>query len=206
MRLHGRPVHVIRYDDLNTMEGTSIVIHISTDTDNGNGISIKYNHISIQRLAPDGAYAALGHNDGSVNLWDLKHLRKIPMSGNCAAVACTAVMFNREYAAAGTDKKITIWNLVDGVQSAVLTGPVANMTYATFSPDGRFAYAATDDDFVHYWDLASGYTHNVIKRFPLYKQQLVVSLDGQYLRCNESVRNEVIAYNRDNSIALSDYE
>ena len=107
-------------------------------------------------LAPDGRRLALGREDGSVALLDLRTGQLRTASGRHAA-AVTAMSFTpdgRTLVSAGDDRRLIVWDVDAAAQRETLEGHGGRITEVAIAPDGRTLYSASRDQSVIAWDLA----------------------------------------------------
>jgi WD40 repeat protein len=120
--------------------------------------------VTTAQLSLDGSLLAMGHDEGTVGLWNLKdpaHPRlldtdlRMPVEG---AQVLSLSSNHRMLAAAGQDGTIRLW-AADGTDWTVvdvLSGPTSAVTSLIFASDGRYLAAGTNNGHVHLWNLSDG--------------------------------------------------
>lgn len=115
-------------------------------------------------LTPDGATLAVGREDGSVRLWDVRDPARAvpvgePLAGGGELVEQLAVNADgTRLAVSGDDRAVRLFDITD--PRAPVTGPVltgaGNYVFASaFSPDGRLLAASSADTRTYLWDVAA---------------------------------------------------
>lgn len=107
-------------------------------------------------LAPDGRRAALGEEDGSVAILDLRTGAKRTLSGRHEK-RVTRLAFSadgRTLVTTADDSQILVWDLRDGTVRETLTGHSGRILSLEVSPDGRTLYTSGLDRRIIVWDIA----------------------------------------------------
>ena len=119
-------------------------------------ISGRLGPISSIAVSPNGRFALLGSNDGTVHVSELVNSGKSsPVRGkHLQAVLGVAFSPDGRLALSGSaDRNAVLWDIVTGKLLHVLKGHTDRVTSVAFSPDGtRFATGSADRT-VHVWDV-----------------------------------------------------
>jgi WD40 repeat protein/DNA-binding SARP family transcriptional activator len=110
----------------------------------------------VSAVSRDGHFAALGRDDGSVQLVDLLTGRARTASGRHDAPVQGAAFTadGRTLVTAGDDAKVMVWDVAAATATAAFEGHAGRVTSVAVSPDGRTAYTASLDGTVIAWDLS----------------------------------------------------
>ncbi len=111
---------------------------------------------STNGLSPDGRSAALGHEDGSVVVLDLRtgKLRTLAGRHEDRVQGVEFTPDGRTLASRGDDGRILIWNLRSGTVRETLTGHAGPITRLLVGDDGRTLYTGGVDNRIIDWDIA----------------------------------------------------
>lgn len=83
--------------------------------------------------------------------------RVLALAGHADYVSGVAVTPDgRRLVSASGDRKLKVWDLATGQETATLTGHEDWISAMTVTPDGRRAVSATDDHTLKVWDLQTG--------------------------------------------------
>jgi RNA polymerase sigma factor (sigma-70 family) len=123
----------------------------------------------------------------SVQIWDLttnQRLRTLAVPGG-AAVRAALSPDGKTVAAAGGQEgyRLRLWDADTGRERCPLEGHEAPVRFLAFTPDGKGAVTAAEDDTVRLWDIA---TARVVRTLPVYSRYrggcaLALSPDGRIL-------------------------
>ncbi len=108
-------------------------------------------------LSPDGRRAALGGEDGSVALLDLRTGKLRTAGGPARRTLCRSsrsAPTGRTLASTGDDGRVLIWDLRRGDVRETLTGHSGRITSLSVSDDGRTLYTTGLDSRIIVWDIA----------------------------------------------------
>jgi serine/threonine-protein kinase len=124
------------------------------DADTGNELSSFDIGASGQGLAvtPDGSRFLVGCADKTIRLWDIaekREVRQMPLSGIAYRIT---VSRDGRWAGFGNDRRVQFWNLQNGADKSI-SGPGAIVDQVSFTRDGRFAVAASNDRSVYICDV-----------------------------------------------------
>jgi WD40 repeat protein/class 3 adenylate cyclase len=107
-------------------------------------------------LSPDGRIAALGGNNGSVAILDLRTGNRRTLAGRhedrVRALAFSAD--GRTLATTAGDGRVLVWDLRQGKVRETLTGHTGAVNLLAFSDDGHTLYSAGLDGRIIVWDIA----------------------------------------------------
>jgi WD40 repeat protein/DNA-binding SARP family transcriptional activator len=107
-------------------------------------------------VSPDGRVAALGSDDGSLRLLDLRTGDVRTASGRHDASISDAEFTpdGHTVVTVGDDAKVIVWNVAGARASETFEGHAGQIGRVALSPDARTAYSASLDGSVIAWDLA----------------------------------------------------
>ena len=106
-------------------------------------------------LAPDGRHAALGGEDGSVRILDLRTGRARTLSGRHED-RVQGLEFSgdgRTLATKSDDGRVLVWDVRSGTVRETLTGHTGAIPSIVASADGRTLYTGGLDDRIIVWDI-----------------------------------------------------
>lgn len=115
-------------------------------------------------LTPDGATLAVGRQDGSVRLWDVRdpaaaRMLGEPLPGGGELVEQLTISADgTRLAVSADDELVRLFDISDPrapVAQAVLTGAQNYVFASAFSPDGRLLAASSADTRTYLWDVSS---------------------------------------------------
>ncbi len=159
---------------------------------NYSGLSMELRHAAYQVdsavFSPDGKYVAAGSYDKSFRLWDIRTGRLVRIFERASSrligvVTAVAVSSDGKYALSGSrNSEIYLWNIDTGEKIFTLqesSAFVMRVTYVTFTPDNRFALAATNN-ILKLWNISTG---KEVKSFEYSRgnTSAALSLDGRYV-------------------------
>ncbi|HZC13294.1 MAG TPA: WD40 repeat domain-containing protein, partial [Thermoleophilaceae bacterium] len=106
--------------------------------------------------SPDGRAFALGSEDGTVRVLDLRSGRVRPFSGRHRAGvgSMTFTPDGRTLLSADGDGRVIVWDAATGEMSEQLSGHRGEVYGLAVSPDGSTLYSSGDDARTIVWDLA----------------------------------------------------
>jgi WD40 repeat protein/serine/threonine protein kinase len=115
------------------------------------------------RLSPDGAHAVLASRRRTVQAWDIREGRRLPMSVKDGPASIFSVAFSPDgqlmLAAVGNTKgfgdHVAIWNAQTG-EKAVPDLPHAGTLRMALSPDGGKLLTVSDDRTAMIWEVRTG--------------------------------------------------
>ncbi|MCE9603506.1 MAG: hypothetical protein K8U03_01235 [Planctomycetia bacterium] len=128
---------------------------------------------SVSFLAPDERTLVVGWSDGQAAIESLRLNWSIPAAvGPAPTGSLTSVAFTPDGASlltGGTDKKVQLWNALDGKLLRPFAGPTDVVTSIAISADGTKVFAGGVDKAVRVWNFAdaaliSTLTHPVAVR------------------------------------------
>jgi WD40 repeat protein len=127
------------------------------------GATVAASPAPIRRLAvsPDERLLALGHEDGTIVVWDLRARRALQtLSGHDLAVFGVAFVprtTGARLVSVGGDSLIKVWNPEAGGQPLFSPPGAAGAVYAVaVRPDGRQIATGGESGLVHTWDADTG--------------------------------------------------
>ncbi len=117
--------------------------------------------ITSVAYVPNSNLVAAASDDGTVRIWDSKHLdgpavRTLGRAGSTAVLALAVSPDGTRIVSVDGGHVIRIWRVADGQLERQIEGPSTTMSAVTFSPDGHLIAAAAADATVHVWDAKSG--------------------------------------------------
>jgi WD40 repeat protein/class 3 adenylate cyclase/tRNA A-37 threonylcarbamoyl transferase component Bud32 len=117
-------------------------------------------------LSPDGRRAALGGEDGSVSLLDLRTGRRRQLKERHQAQVQDLAFSadGRTLATTGDDARLLVWDLDRASVRETLTGHSGRVRNLRVSTDGRTLYTAGFDSRIIAWDIAG--TRRLAQPFP----------------------------------------
>jgi WD40 repeat protein len=107
-------------------------------------------------VSPDGRLAALGRQDGSVRLLDLRTGTTRTLAGHHDASVQSAVFTadGRAVVTGGDDGTVIVHGVAEGGTAQTFRGHAGRVTAVAVAPDDRTAYSASLDGAVIAWDLS----------------------------------------------------
>jgi DNA-binding SARP family transcriptional activator/WD40 repeat protein/energy-coupling factor transporter ATP-binding protein EcfA2 len=111
---------------------------------------------SASAVTPDARLAALGRDDGSVRLLDLRsgHVRIASGRHDAAVQHALFSPDGRTLVTAGDDAKVIVWDVATASVRETFEGHAGKVTETALTPDGRTAFSVSLDGTVIAWDLA----------------------------------------------------
>jgi WD40 repeat protein len=114
--------------------------------------------VSSIALSPNGALLAAGQGDGSIDVWDMAHMRLLgpPLRGTVAAVQSLAFSHDgKSLASGGLDHTIRLWDVARlqplGPPLTGHTGPISGLS---FSRTGATLASGSGDGTIRLWDFS----------------------------------------------------
>lgn len=106
-------------------------------------------------ISPDGRFAALGRDDGSIRLVDLRTGKiRTPSARHDGSVQGAAFTADgKTLVTVGDDAKVIVWDVAGARPREIFTGQGGRIAGVALAPDGRTAYSASFDGTVVAWDL-----------------------------------------------------
>jgi eukaryotic-like serine/threonine-protein kinase len=108
-------------------------------------------------FSPNGAWLALGHEDGTIDLWDTS-TRKVTVTLRGHSGWINSVAFSPDgerLVSAGQDKTVRVWDIATGQEVRVFANQRSDGRQVGFSPDprgSRLAMAASGSAHFKMWD------------------------------------------------------
>jgi WD40 repeat protein len=114
--------------------------------------------IEAAAIAPDGATAASGSDDGVIRIWDLETEteRRILRGHEAAVIGLDFSRDGKRLISAGGDGTARVWDVASGKELLKIGGFTNQVWFATFSPDGKRALTSGRDQVVRLHDLEAG--------------------------------------------------
>jgi WD40 repeat protein len=121
--------------------------------------------VSAVTVAPDGAWLAVGGEDGSVRIWDVVTWeRRAELADHDDGYQRALVVApDGTWLAAGGAGPVRIWDTATWEQRAMLTGHADHVETMAVSPDGNWLASASRDWTVRIWDPATGFVRAVMR-------------------------------------------
>ena len=114
---------------------------------------------TVVAFSPDGkTLAASGDTAGiDIKLWDYYGNSIKTLTGHTNWINTIAFSADGKILASGSvDKKIWLWDMVNGNQLRVMLGNNAEVNAVAFSPDGKLLASCSTDLIVKVWDVTTG--------------------------------------------------
>jgi WD40 repeat protein/serine/threonine protein kinase/tetratricopeptide (TPR) repeat protein len=131
-------------------------------------------------VTPDGKYVVSGHQDGTIQIWNIRADREIRRMSHYRTVRSLVLDADgRRILSASDDTTIRLWDLATGQEIRRVTGHTDIVFDAVLSGDGRHMVSNSKDHTMRLWDVQTG---KQIRRFDGYKDfvsRLAVSPDGR---------------------------
>nr|WP_240963149.1 hypothetical protein [Antrihabitans stalactiti] len=125
-------------------------------------LDIRYTYQLV--FSPDSQLLATGHDDHSIEIWDVRDRAKPVLRGSSAHVSTafiTDVAFSpdgRLLATSDEDKSVKLWDVSDPAGPRqlghTLEGHSKRATAVTFSPDQQTLASTSDDQTIRLWDIS----------------------------------------------------
>jgi len=132
-------------------------------------------------LSPSGDLLALGHEEGSIEIWNLDECRRIStLNGGWAEVLSLALSPDGKLLAAGLDDgRVKLWNLETGEEIYVLNTQAYQVPSLAFSPDGNLL--AIGNSVAKVWNVATGEEVYSFPLVPFAYTRMVFTPNGRFL-------------------------
>jgi WD40 repeat protein len=145
----------------------------------------KYNRpVRGMAFSGDNNFAAIGHGDGSVNVWDLINKKRIAEFTHDEGWV-NSVTVNKDCSkivSAGGDGILYLWEKSnDKYQLTKLNGHTDRVWSVTISKDGNYAASGSDDKTVRIWNLDSKKEIKCLKGHSRWVQALAFNNKGSIL-------------------------
>jgi serine/threonine-protein kinase len=133
-------------------------------------------------VTPDGSRFLVGCSDKTIRLWDIAgnyEVRRLPLAGIAYRIT---VSRDGRWAAFGNDTRIQFWDLRDGAERSAggPGGPTRLVDQVSFTRDGRFAVAASNDRGVYVVDVNAASILTSRVEHPGPARGAVISPDGKF--------------------------
>ena len=130
----------------NLLSGTPVVTATSTG------------HMSAAAISPDEAYAAVGFQDGIIQIWETATGQVVAtLPGHTSgAVALDFSPDGKYLLSGGQDKTARLWLVANGQQLRSWSSNASDFRAAMFSPDGRFFVTGSGDGTARLWAVQPG--------------------------------------------------
>ena len=108
-------------------------------------------------VSPDGRNAALGQEDGSVSILDLRTGERRPLSGRHEDRVQQEAFSpdGRTLVTTADDGRVLVWDLRSGAVRETLTGQTGPITSIRINDDGRTLYTVGLHGRIYIWDIAA---------------------------------------------------
>jgi WD40 repeat protein len=139
--------------------------------------------VSAVEVAPDGAWLAVGGEDGSVRIWDVATgTRRAVLTGHSNGVAVMVVAPDGAWLAVGGEyESVRIWDVATWEPRAVLAD-TSTVVAPVVAPDGTWLATGGGGGPVRIWDVATWEPRGELPGHnDVYQRPLVVSPDGTWL-------------------------
>ena len=116
-------------------------------------------------ISPDDRTLAIGGEDGSLRLLDLRS-GEVRAASDRHGAEVTGAVFSadgRRLVTTGYDRDIIVWDVRQAVPVETLSGHAGGVEWPQLTPDGKTLYTASDDGTVFTWDLTG--TRRLGRRF-----------------------------------------
>ena len=134
------------------------------------------------RCARVGELLISGSDDGTVKVWDSSTARQQSSFEHSRPIRCVALAGDGlRAAAAGSDGRVSIWNLSGEQGRLTLLGHSGTVYAAAFSPDSRTLATGGSEGSVRFWDPGTGRQRSSLEAHPLAVRSLWYSPDGATL-------------------------
>lgn len=144
----------------------------------------------ITALAPnlDPAFAATGHDDGSIRYWNIKTRTAVhTFEKHSMPISALAFHANGQLlAAASEDRKITLWNVATGEALETLVGHSDRIPALAWHPTEHVLVSAGWDRTARIWDAVKGTPIFLLNSHATQVTALAFSPDGRWLASADS--------------------
>jgi WD40 repeat protein len=142
--------------------------------------------IVCMTFSPDSKILAFGGDDGTVGLWDVEPMQRVPKSLAGGQNGVQSLAFSgdgRTLASGGDDGTVRLWDVArDQPLGEPLKGHSSPLSSLAFSPNGKILASASIDATVRLWDLEGNeFFGEPLKGHRGYVWALAFSPDGKIL-------------------------
>lgn len=109
-------------------------------------------------VTADGRRAIAAADDGTLEIWDLKHGRQVAVlkAHTGGVTACAVTPDQQRVISASEDGTLKVWDLHGGNVLATLTGHTRGVRGCAIVPDGKRIVSASSDRTLKIWNIESG--------------------------------------------------
>lgn len=144
--------------------------------------------VTALAFQPGGLLLAVGHDDGTLHLWDHVHQTLVhQLPGNHSTISALAFRPDGKVLACADESKIIrLWDVSSGEPCGQLIGHTDRVPALAWHPDGRRLISAGWDTTARVWDTATGEPIVLLNSHAEQVQMLALSPDGVRLACADS--------------------
>jgi WD40 repeat protein len=144
-------------------------------------------------LSPDGRYAAAAlwwrdTNDPGALLWDLQTRKRIVLSpaNNRTSRGVLFLGDGKTLVTTGIDTAVRLWNVADGVEHPLTSGPTGPVRLFALSAAGGLLASSSEDGWLQLWDTDKGLPLQTLQVTARLTSSLLFSPDGTRLLATAS--------------------